>query len=233
MHPLDVLAWAREIFETQERTQEEDENSSSSNSLGSPDTELIRRLGTVAVNKLSDAEGEDEEESEEKTIKIEKINFHIHNLRDQDRTFPQILEIARTITKVLSYARPLHPSDLHLPEDSRTDRVDDEGVDIQELEERADAARDGLKSVHDDLKGALENNNHAELRASLERVSSYGLSYAFPAYELTSKILVELGQDAALALQRRLDKLESERKKTWRSPSRRAIEIEKTKGISC
>jgi hypothetical protein len=99
--------------------------------------------------------------------------------RNAERTFPEVLELARSIASVVGGARQLVPSDLLLPEiassASSADLLD------SEANTRATGAQDALKAARDLLDTTLATSaSEAKLRGALTQAALSGAPSAFP-----------------------------------------------------
>jgi hypothetical protein len=99
--------------------------------------------------------------------------------RDTERTFPEILELARSIANVVGGARSLIPADLLLPENASSSSAAD--LLDAEASARASNALDVLKAARDHLDDALgATSSAADLRAALVEAAQFGAPGAFP-----------------------------------------------------
>ena len=104
------------------------------------------------------------------------------------RTFPEILELARSLEAVLGSARPLRPTDLVPPEAAGTaqgggwlgaatlQRAETARATLETLTKRVDAAHKALAAGTSPTIGAF-----TEARESLRAAALFGISGAFPA----------------------------------------------------
>jgi len=194
LEPLDVLALA---LEGEDDLQESEPNE---NIAYRADSELNRRIIHFAASKSPGAE-----------LDIQDICFNPPNLGPQERTFPQILEIARAINAVLSIARPLRPQDLVLPEEASSAQSAE--FHYEELIDRVDAVVNELKGIaHRIFNSANQvlGINVGELRKALCESSLLGISAAFPSEHkgsssAASRALVVQAKSVLRQLAKRLD----------------------------
>lgn len=93
------------------------------------------------------------------------------------RTVPEVLDVARSLGRVLGRARPLAPTDL-LPPDAAGTIVDAHVAD--DAVDRADAALADLDDVVSDLEAAIASASEAAILTALRALSLYGVAAAFP-----------------------------------------------------
>jgi hypothetical protein len=103
-----------------------------------------------------------------------------------ERSFYDVLELARSITRVVGGARPLRPADLVPP-----GREEAAAIDLAELKGRAVAAKAGLEETLDTLRSRIESIRTAleadstppppdKLLDTLRRLALYGIPGAYP-----------------------------------------------------
>lgn len=194
LEPLDVLALARAV-ETHPL-----------------DAELDRRIVYAAVVKLPADIEVPAAEGEGAPFRIE---YELPDISASQRTFPEILEIARAINEVLGGARALQPLDLLPPEQAREVQTAD--LLVAELTGRAVAAVNKLKATVDQLDAALSAIDNTQpgvrpdlnpLRDALRTASLFGIAATFPLTRLDSDAasqteLVTQGRSVLTELQRR------------------------------
>src|SRR5439155_14762097 len=119
---------------------------------------------------------------------------------DSERTFPELLELARAAADVVAGARPLAPRDLVPPEEaaSLAEQPDAEAA------ARAAQAIASLTDVHDRLARALAADGHAGLEGGLREAAGFGAAGAFPPAGETDAALVERGRSVLAELERRV-----------------------------
>ena len=99
--------------------------------------------------------------------------------RDMERTFPEILELARAIAAVTGAARPLKPDDLLLPE--RASAVSTADLLDVEANARATTALAQLIATRDRLDTVLATSSpDSDVRDALRQAALLGASSAFP-----------------------------------------------------
>ncbi|MBN1491800.1 MAG: hypothetical protein JXA69_17945 [Phycisphaerae bacterium] len=201
LEPLDVLALARTI-ETQPL-----------------DSELDRRVVHAAVANLPAGTEIPGAAGEGAPFRIE---YELPGLSAPERTFPEILEIARALNEMLGGARPLQPLDLLPPEQAREVQTAD--LLVAELTDRAAKAVDELKATVDTLDAALSAIDNPQpgvrpdldpLRDALRAASLFGIAAAFPLTRPDSSTasqieLVTQGRSVLSELQRRHTEAEAE-----------------------
>ena len=98
--------------------------------------------------------------------------------REQIRTFPEILEVARTLNKLLANSRPLAPTDLAPAEDrpmqSQADVQDDNTL------ARATRARNSLRQTKRGVDQAIVAADPDKIAQALRLASLFGIPGAFP-----------------------------------------------------
>jgi hypothetical protein len=118
--------------------------------------------------------------------------------RNAERTFPEVLELARSIASVVGGARQLVSADLLLPETasaaSSADPLDDEA------HTRATGAQDALKAARDRLANSLATSApEANLRGALTQAALFGAPSAFPKLSDTSLDALQIRARSVLA----------------------------------
>jgi hypothetical protein len=108
--------------------------------------------------------------------------------RATTRSFPEVLELARVIGRVVGGARPLRPADLLPPE-----RQSEAGaIDTAELAARAAAALESLDDAVSNLDEAIGRGRNAESVAGPLRVASlFVVPGAFPASSTLDELLAQ------------------------------------------
>src|SRR5205814_2207753 len=130
--------------------------------------------------------------------------------RATTRTFPDVLELARALQRVVGSARPLRPEDLLPPEESA--RADDADGRASDLEQRVTNARNDLASrlgslrqSVSDVVSALEAGDEPKLKPlfdALRNASLLGLPGAFPGGRAADELLAQ-ARSASSELERR------------------------------
>lgn len=123
--------------------------------------------------------------------------------RDTERTFPEILELARAIAAATGAARPLTPNDLLLPESASAASTADP-LDA-EANTRATTARAALIAARDRLDSALATSRpDSDVRDALRQAALLGASSAFPTIsDSASDALRNRGRSVLAELNRR------------------------------
>ena len=181
LQPLDVLTLARE-----------------GESPAAPDSELERRVKYAAM-QLAGLGAQQPLIQYDVAIELDR------------QTFPEMLEVARSINALLSGTRALHPRDLLVPEAASD--VEAQGFDLLrgELQVRADAALAHLVTAIGALDSALPDDSRPAavvdfdaLRTALRAASLLGVAAAFPPLFATE--LVAIAQSVVRELRGRLDR---------------------------
>jgi hypothetical protein len=122
------------------------------------------------------------------------------------RTFPDVLEVARTLNALLSGSRPLDPKDLLAPEESQAA----DGADRLPVEaaQRASSAETALNTARNRLQTATQASspNVAALRKALRSASLFGVATAFPTAHGTSDAVRDAFLAQAAAVMAELDR---------------------------
>lgn len=162
LQPLDVLALAKGVMRSDPL-----------------DSELDHRVAYAASTIDAFA-----------TIDSPNIQYGDLQLDSTERTFLEILEVARAINNVLGDARAIKPQDLLLPEEAGN--VESAGANQLhgQLIERASDALIHITDAKTDLDNALTALGNANtpanvnaLRIALRKASLFGIPSAFPPFE--------------------------------------------------
>jgi hypothetical protein len=142
--------------------------------LKATDSELDRRV----AHHVATAEGQ----------AITEVSISYERVTPADRTFPEVLELAQAVNKVLGGARPLRPEDLRHP--AETAEIGDDKRLVGELTLRITATRSALGSAIEALMTALApfpdddaTGTEAQLDAlgeALVTAARFGVAGAFP-----------------------------------------------------
>lgn len=137
--------------------------------------------------------------------------------RNSTRTFPEILEVARTINSVIGSARPLRPKDLVHPASS--DSAKGANLMGEEALARARDAKNALASMMIRLKREIKQmeeqgkaEDRAELRQVLKGASLFGLQGMFPITadlkNLEDSELLSMAKRALKELEKRMENVD-------------------------
>jgi hypothetical protein len=118
-----------------------------------------------------------------------------------ERSFSDVLAIARSINDLLANARPLAPADFVTPA-KRPTLTTDASVDQPTLT-RATKARERLSGLADSLGAALSAANAASIRTHLRAAGQFGIADAFAAAADRDGPSASIRADAVLAEARR------------------------------
>lgn len=99
-------------------------------------------------------------------------------LAEDQLSFTEVLELARTINTLLGYARPLHPRDLGLPEEAATGRPEASVHLLEESERRVQRVLARLDQALAALDAALAANQEEDLRLALATAAGFGVAGA-------------------------------------------------------
>lgn len=142
------------------------------------DSELDRRVIAVAASQTVPAPAPDEWIG---------IQYDPPELAADERSFLEVLEIARAIRDVVRHARPLAAKDLLVPEEAFDVEARGAGLRRAELQDRADKALASLTDTIgrlDAALGPLDDQGHptggGDLRGALQAASLLGVPSAFP-----------------------------------------------------
>lgn len=178
LRPIDILALAQAAIEG-----------------SAPLSELDQRVSAVALTRVV---------SGARVAEILYARAEDWN-PDEVRTFPEILELARSLNRLLNAARPLLPKDLVPPEAipllPETDLLENETV------ARVVQARQGLTELAQTLRGAINLSDTGRMEAALRAASLYGIQGAFPPGQPTDNetiTLVERAETVQAEIERRL-----------------------------
>ncbi|RDH88968.1 MAG: hypothetical protein DIZ77_16730 [endosymbiont of Seepiophila jonesi] len=191
LDPLDLLALARAV---------------ESDSL---DSELDRRVFTAALTVQGGG-------SQTSPPAMTRIEYHLSNLLTTERSFAEILEIARALNRVLATARPLWPVDLEPSERATSASVQQaERLAAADLKERGGTLLKELKELIEDLAAIHLSGLIDKLPEMLHKASLFGLVSAFSApgvgeeketlIRTTDSVLEELQQRQAAAYAQKSD----------------------------
>lgn len=179
--PLDLLALTRAL---------EDE---------SLESELNRRVSRAALNLRA---------SGSKPTAIRRIQYDLPVHLSHQRSFAEILELARALNRVRASSRPIWPADLVLPERQdypRVKKVEKEAV--ADLEDRAKRLLTELGNFIVALSGACKSPSKGDgLLALLQTAALFGAASAFPEPGMTedAKGLQQMALTIAGELDQRL-----------------------------
>lgn len=125
--------------------------------------------------------------------------------RDSVRAFPEILEVARTLSTLLAKTRPLNASDLAQPADSGALAV--EPAQDPSSKNRAARAREALRVALKSLKDVVVQAKSPKIRTALAQASLFGIPSAYPPNVAQQDLaaITEFAESVQLEMSRRLE----------------------------